>query len=403
MNDTPLTGGGSGLERRVSLLVRHLDVLKTAWTLRPITEREVRTLWFSLFQLGGVGAAMGHPDLIHAARHLLAWVEITVRQGTMVGTIFEQRLDNLLKDTRLQELSPRPIVESLDGVPGWGDQVLVVDNTPDRGVETTLRQQAISVYTMDFTPTQILRTARVMRPHLMLINSAAVPSRDLASLCAVLRDDKRLEGMALYLYTLPSEDLSGSLMAHVDGIIRQPLNTKFAVTQIFGILARVNQRRDSAIWEPYTDLYSLQYLRERLAEEIIRQQRTARPLGIIAVTWDPQEMGNNDPKEEEVYATVRRLAHYLQARIRLSDVVSYDGLGRFYLVLLDATRRVISDRMKMIEQQIHADAPLGPRSLMTGLALAPDHGHVPEDLFAHADDALWDALDQRWSSTQMEV
>ncbi|WP_053959830.1 diguanylate cyclase domain-containing protein [Sulfobacillus thermosulfidooxidans] len=380
---------------RARILLQHLTRLKNLWTLGPMTEREVRTLWFYLFQLAGTGVALDYSEIVPAARGFFEWVEETVRQGSMGGEEFQQRLDYVLEATTRQMAGETPSALESPGDMAWGDRVVIVDNKPAPKWEKALRQHAISVFTMPFSPTQVLRTARIIRPHMILLQvHAGSPLRELESLCAVLRDDRRLDGIALYLYFRSEmSELPINLLRHVDGLITAFERPDFVTAQILGILARVNQRRESSIWDPYTDLYSLAYLRERLEEEIMRNQRQQTRLGIIALTEDPRSVSVMDAEPGRTYLSIRRLAEYLQSRIRRSDIVAYDGMGRFYLVLFEANRRVISERIKMMQQQIRNDADMGFGSLLAGMAMAPDHGNVPEDLFMHADRTLWDALE----------
>ncbi|SMC03747.1 GGDEF domain-containing protein, diguanylate cyclase (c-di-GMP synthetase) or its enzymatically inactive variants [Sulfobacillus thermosulfidooxidans DSM 9293] len=393
MNDKLWDPSRARFQTRARILLHHLTLLKNLWTLGPMTEREVRTLWFYLFQLAGTGVALDYSDIIPGARGFLEWVQETVRQGSMRGEEFQQRLDQFLEIPRHliagQEMAPESSAQVV-----WGDRLVVVDNKPTLLWEKALRQHAVSIFTMPFSPTQVLRTARIMRPHMILLNAAS-PVRELESLCAVLRDDRRLDGTAVYLYVRAEQsELPAKLLRHIDGLITDYERSESMAAQILGILARVNQRRESSIWDPYTDLYSLAYLRERLEEEILRQQRQPTRLGIIALTWDPRSVHTMDEEPGRTYLIIRRLAEYLQSQIRRSDVVAYDGMGRFYLVLFEANRRVISERTKMIQQQIRTETDMGLGSLLTGMALAPDHGNVPEDLFTHADRALWDELEQ---------
>ncbi|OLZ09067.1 diguanylate cyclase domain-containing protein [Sulfobacillus thermosulfidooxidans] len=393
MNDKLWDPSHARFQTRARILLHHLTLLKNLWTLGPMTEREVRTLWFYLFQLAGTGVALDYSDIIPGARGFLEWVQETVRQGSMRGEEFQQRLDQFLEIPRHLIAGPERDPESSAQVV-WGDRLVVVDNKPTLLWEKALRQHAVSIFTMPFSPTQVLRTARIMRPHMILLNAAS-PVRELESLCAVLRDDRRLDGTAVYLYVRAEQsELPAKLLRHIDGLITDYERSESMAAQILGILARVNQRRESSIWDPYTDLYSLAYLRERLEEEILRQQRQPTRLGIIALTWDPRSVHTMDEEPGRTYLIIRRLAEYLQSQIRRSDVVAYDGMGRFYLVLFEANRRVISERAKMIQQQIRTETDMGLGSLLTGMALAPDHGNVPEDLFTHADRALWDELEQ---------
>ncbi|WP_020375302.1 diguanylate cyclase domain-containing protein [Sulfobacillus thermosulfidooxidans] len=393
MNDKLWDPSRARFQTRARILLHHLTLLKNLWTLGPMTEREVRTLWFYLFQLAGTGVALDYSDIIPGARGFLEWVQETVRQGSMRGEEFQQRLDQFLEIPRHliagQEMAPESSAQVV-----WGDRLVVVDNKPTLLWDKALRQHAVSIFTMPFSPTQVLRTARIMRPHMILLNAAS-PVRELESLCAVLRDDRRLDGTAVYLYVRAEQsELPAKLLRHIDGLITDYERSESTAAQILGILARVNQRRESSIWDPYTDLYSLAYLRERLEEEIMRQQRQQTRLGIIALTWDPRSVHTMDEEPGRTYLIIRRLAEYLQSQIRRSDVVAYDGMGRFYLVLFEANRRVISERTKMIQQQIRTETDMGLGSLLTGMAMAPDHGNVPEDLFTHADRALWDELEQ---------
>jgi hypothetical protein len=231
----------------------------------------------------------------------------------------------------------------------------------------------------------------------VLINAdPATPTLD--RLIAALRDDQRLDASAIQIFSRAGhlEGISPSVMARVDGIVGWPTNSS-DLQNILSTINRINRQRDLMMTDPLTGLSSMRWLRHRLSDEILRQNRLGGHFSVLATTWNPELwlMDDDAPQLTDPYEGIRQVADHLRRTIRGSDFVAFDGVGRFFVVLFDIDLRRVPHRLHDVEDALTAEFA-GRKSefplLLGGTAIFPNHGSMAEDLLVYAQNSLWDLL-----------
>jgi GGDEF domain-containing protein len=146
--------------------------------------------------------------------------------------------------------------------------------------------------------------------------------------------------------------------------------------------------------DPSTGVLSFAYLRHLLASEVARASRRDAGFTVIALTFNPRLwMDGTWDSAIETQMRLQQLANYLQMTVRRSDMVAFDGAGRFYVVALDASTTALCRRFQEASEQLRDRLdPIVKRPypiLLTGLARYPEDGKLPEDLLAHSHAELW--------------
>ena len=147
--------------------------------------------------------------------------------------------------------------------------------------------------------------------------------------------------------------------------------------------------------DPLTGFFNHRYLQERLAEEILRAQRTREPLAILMIDLDDFKLVNDSLGHlfgDEVLAWV---AEQIRAALRASDVGARFG-GDEFVVILPATSaigaRAVGDRILTGLDQAAFRAPRRgpvPVGASIGVAAFPIDGATARDLLSAADARLY--------------
>lgn len=155
--------------------------------------------------------------------------------------------------------------------------------------------------------------------------------------------------------------------------------------------------RFEASRDPLTGLFNRRYMEESLSRELYRAARKSTSVGFILLDLDRFKTFNDRYGHAAGDAALRALSAYVQERSRSEDILCRYGGEEFLLMLSDCS---LSDLVRRAEElregakQLHLEydgRSLGGITLSAGVALFPDHGKTPRELFQAADAALYAA------------
>ncbi len=153
--------------------------------------------------------------------------------------------------------------------------------------------------------------------------------------------------------------------------------------------------RFEASRDPLTGLFNRRHMEESLHRELYRAARKKTNVGFILLDLDRFKEFNDRFGHTAGDVALRELSAAVQKRSRAGDILCRYGGEEFLLVLSDCSlddllRRAeeLRDgaRQLRLEHEGHA---IGRITLSAGVALFPDHGKTPEELFQAADAALY--------------
>ena len=156
--------------------------------------------------------------------------------------------------------------------------------------------------------------------------------------------------------------------------------------------------KQSADTDGLTGLFSRGYLAWRLAEEVVRCQKSRDPLSILMMDVDNFKHYNDTnghPAGDEV---LRRVAEALRRNFRKTDIVARYG-GEEFSVVMSGLKKdqafALAERLRAyIEAQDFphgAKQPLGRVTISAGVATFPQDAATGEELIKAADTALYEA------------
>jgi diguanylate cyclase (GGDEF)-like protein len=147
--------------------------------------------------------------------------------------------------------------------------------------------------------------------------------------------------------------------------------------------------------DPLTGFFNHRYLHERLAEEILRAQRSREPLAVLMLDLDDFKLVNDTLGHLFGDEILRWTAEQIRAGIRANDIPTRYG-GDEFAVILPATT---ADEACLVGERILgtlADNPYAaqdhgpiPVTASIGTAAFPAQGRTPRELIAAADLALY--------------
>jgi diguanylate cyclase (GGDEF)-like protein len=164
------------------------------------------------------------------------------------------------------------------------------------------------------------------------------------------------------------------------------------------LVSRSQRLLQLATSDPLTGLFNRGYVDDRLAMELSRARRYGNPLTVAVIDADRFKSLNDTHGHAAGDVVLKEIANLLRTSFRQSDTSGRYGGEEFVVILpetdLESARRKVETLRQKMAGTPFAVAPSGPLIQVTisaGLASFPQDGEDAEQLFAVADDRMFEA------------
>jgi len=149
--------------------------------------------------------------------------------------------------------------------------------------------------------------------------------------------------------------------------------------------------------DPLTDLYNQRMFWELLGYEVGRSERHHQKFGVMVLDMDNFKTVNDRYGHPFGDAFLQAFARLLHQAVRQGDMIVRYGGDEFAIILPDAGESQayqVAQRVAELLEAFTLDTPDGTRikaSTSIGIAIFPEHGDNPRDLFLVADNMMYKA------------
>jgi diguanylate cyclase (GGDEF)-like protein/PAS domain S-box-containing protein len=155
--------------------------------------------------------------------------------------------------------------------------------------------------------------------------------------------------------------------------------------------------RQQSTRDPLTGLFNRRHMEESLARELLRAQRSGRPLGVILFDLDHFKRFNDTFGHDAGDYLLKELATRLSGYSRKEDIACRYGGEEFLLIMPEASLEIAAQRAELLRTETKRmtwecrGRTLGPLTLSCGVSAFPGHGKSADGLLQAADLALYQA------------
>ncbi|NMG50825.1 diguanylate cyclase [Azoarcus communis] len=244
-------------------------------------------------------------------------------------------------------------------------------------------------------PTRVYDALLEREPDLLVLDMH-MPVCSGVELAAVIRQDPRFVGLPIVFLSADHniERRIGALSFGADDFLVKPIDPDFFVSSVSVRASRYREMRSQISQDSLTGLLNHTSIKRQLDIEIVRAQRSGRPVSFALLDLDHFKRVNDTfghPVGDEV---IRSLSRLLGQRLRQTDIAGRYGGEEFAVILPDTPLQDagrLMDQLRLAFRQI-VQHPVGKTfhcSLSCGIASFPA---VPANhVISFADKALYES------------
>ena len=169
----------------------------------------------------------------------------------------------------------------------------------------------------------------------------------------------------------------------------QALTTLVFAAEVAERRRQEDHARELAVSDPLTGLANYRLLVERIAEEIRRYGRNAKPFSVVLLDLDGLKKINDEHGHLVGSLAICRVAEALHLSCRETDTAARFGGDEFALVLPESKAEAADFVAKRILQRLATDVEEPRLTVSVGVAEYPRDGTSIEHLLSAADHALY--------------
>jgi diguanylate cyclase (GGDEF)-like protein len=241
-------------------------------------------------------------------------------------------------------------------------------------------------------------TLRVLEQQVTAVVDAQDPAADPAEAALLKRDGQRMVAMIPLVAKGQSIGLAELLSKHAFELDEPRLALARTMANE-AAMALENARlyedaRNLADRDPLTGFYNHRYLHERLGEEVVRAQRSRRPLSVMMLDLDDFKLVNDTFGHLFGDRVLTWTAERIRGTLRAFDIAARYGGDEFALVLpetdAEQAQRAAERILEAFQQPFRGEARGAvPISVSIGIATHPVDGRTGTELIAAADRRLY--------------
>lgn len=220
-----------------------------------------------------------------------------------------------------------------------------------------------------------------------------------AELAAVIRQHDAWVGLPI-VYLSAETDLDEQIRAMgvgADDFLTKPISNAQLVAAVKVRAARAKQLSDLMSKDSMTGLLKHSRIKEELALELSRAQRSGKPMSVVMTDIDHFKKVNDTYGHAVGDRVIRAVAHLLKQRLRKTDIIGRYGGEEFVAVLpecdAETALRIMDDiRERFSQLRFRQDETEFRCTLSAGVACNLESPTAdPSELLVSADEALYQA------------
>ncbi|MBK6999860.1 MAG: diguanylate cyclase [Rhodoferax sp.] len=247
-------------------------------------------------------------------------------------------------------------------------------------------------------PQDIIETVSAFHPELVLMD-IHMPGYSGLDLATVIRHYDEWIGLPIvYLSTETDRDVQLQAMGRgADDFLTKPITDAHLVAAVRVRAARSRQLSDLMSKDSLTGLLKHARIKETIALELVRSQRSGKPLSVAMLDVDHFKSVNDNYGHAVGDRVLKSLAHLMKQRLRKADGIGRYGGEEFVAILpecaQDVARQVLDDiRLRFAALRFQHDGREFSVTLSAGIACTAESPQASgDDLLIAADTALYAA------------
>jgi diguanylate cyclase (GGDEF)-like protein len=269
--------------------------------------------------------------------------------------------------------------------------ILIVDDDPEQvSYYALILQQAGMITSVASEPRTVLDILSDAKPELILMDMY-MPGCTGPELLSLIRQQEAFVGIPIVFLSVEgdAEKQIQAIRRGGDGFVTKPADPEYLVTLVESHLSRTRSIRYFMERDSLTGLLNHTHLRDQLAREILRSERTESPVCFAMLDLDHFKIVNDTHGHLFGDRVLKSLSRLLQERLRRTDIIGRYGGEEFGVVLLnvDVPAAVeILDEIRANFEKVHQQAKDETFHVTFSCGVAGFPEYADKDSITHAAD-----------------